>query len=95
MNEAFDGKDFSMHDWVILNTLPMLGKLIEIGVNALKVEGRQRPSLYSAEAARIVREAIDLYYVSPENYKPKPEWNEAITQMFPEMTCSTGPYLGR
>jgi putative protease len=95
INEAFDGKDFSMHDWVILNTLPMLGKLIEIGVNALKVEGRQRPSLYSAEAARIVREAIDLYYVSPENYKPKPEWNEAITQMFPEMTCSTGPYLGR
>jgi putative protease len=24
INEAFDGKDFSMHDWVILNTLPML-----------------------------------------------------------------------
>jgi len=88
-------KGFSLHDCVILNTLPILGRLIEIGVSALKVEGRQRPSAYSAEAAKVMREAIDLYYSQPERYAIRSEWEAAIAEMFPEMACSTGPYLAR
>ena len=95
VNDTFGTREYALHDCVILNTLPILGKLIQAGVGALKVEGRQRPSVYSSEAARIMREAIDLYYAQPEKYEVKEEWNEVISSMFPEMASSTGPYLAR
>lgn len=95
LNKNFENSEFSMHDWVILNTLPILGELISAGVKALKIEGRQRPSEYSAESAKIVREAIDLYYANPAKYAAKEEWTAALAHMFPEMTPSTGPYMGR
>jgi len=95
LNQNFDNSKFSMHDWVILNTLPILGELLAAGVKALKIEGRQRPSEYSAESAKIMREAVDLYYANPEKYSVREEWTAALAHMFPEMAASTGPYMGR
>ncbi len=95
VNASLGTKGYVMHDHVILNTLGILSRLIEIGVHAFKIEGRQRPSVYSRESAKIMREAIDLYYSNPEKYQYKPEWDVAVAGMFPEMNSSVGPYLGR
>ncbi len=95
INAELGLKGYAMHDTVILNTLGILSKLIEIGVGAFKIEGRQRPSVYSAKAAKLMRDAIDSYYADPVHYKTKPVWGNEVSVMFPEMSPSTGPYLGR
>ncbi len=95
INTSVGAQGYAMHDNVILNTLGILSRLVEIGVGAFKIEGRQRPSAYSREATRVMREAIDLYYSNPERYGTKPEWGAQIAHMFQEMGPSVGPYLGR
>jgi collagenase-like PrtC family protease len=84
-----------LHSPIILNTLPILPQLIEAGVSALKIEGRQRPSAYSAVSCRLLREAIDLYYSKPEDYQTREEWMAELPNLFEEMTPSQGAYIGR
>lgn len=95
VNASTGTQGYAMHDNVILNTLGILNRLVEIGVDAFKIEGRQRPSVYSGQATKIMREAIDLYYSNPHKYALKPEWDTRIAGMFQEMGASVGPYLGR
>jgi putative protease len=95
VNQKTGKKDYILHTNVILDTLPILPQLIEAGVTALKVEGRQRPSAYSANTARILREAIDLYCSNPKAYKVEENWIKDIDGMFEEMKHSVGAYMGR
>lgn len=48
-----------------LNALSVLPELIEAGVSAIKLEGRQRTKTYVAEVTRTVRKAVDAYYADP------------------------------
>lgn len=67
-------------DWrgsYILNSkdmclMPKLDDLLRIGVDSLKVEGRNKSPYYVATVARAYRRAIDAYYADPENWKPEP-----------------------
>jgi len=95
INEATGEEGNILHTPVILNTLPILPQLIEAGVAALKIEGRQRPSSYSEITARILREAIDLYYAQPQNYQTRDEWLAELPHLFEEMTPCEGAYIGR
>jgi len=52
-----------------LNALSVLPELIEAGVSAVKLEGRQRTKTYVAEVTRTVRKAVDAYYKDPEAFK--------------------------
>lgn len=45
-----------------LNTLENIGKLIDIGVTSLKIEGRMKSPEYVYVVTKIYREAIDSYY---------------------------------
>ncbi len=95
INEATGEKGNLLHSTIILNTLPILPQLIEAGVSALKIEGRQRPSDYSAISCRLLREAIDLYYSRPEDYQARDEWLAELPNLFEEMTPSQGAYVQR
>lgn len=63
-------------DWrgsYILNSkdmclMPKLDDLLRIGVDSLKVEGRNKSPYYVATVARAYRRAIDAYYRDPENW---------------------------
>jgi putative protease len=48
-----------MEEPTSLNTLELLPQLIEMGVRAVKIEGRQRSPAYVAQVTRVWREAID------------------------------------
>lgn len=95
LNESTGKTGHILHSPVILNTLPILPQLIEGGVAAFKIEGRQRPSSYSAMSAKILREAIDLYYSQPHNYQVRDEWLAELPNLFEEMTPSQGAYVRR
>jgi putative protease len=95
INKSVGSTGYAMHDHVILNTLGILDRLVKMGVGAFKIEGRQRPSVYSGQATKVMREAIDLYYSDPARYEVNSRWGTQIEGMFQEMSPSVGPYLGR
>lgn len=50
--------------------MPKLNDLLRIGVDSLKVEGRNKSPYYVATVARAYRRAIDDYYRDPEGWRP-------------------------
>ncbi len=61
-----------------LNTLELLPRFMEIGVRAVKIEGRQRSQAYVAQVTRVWREAIDACARDGARFAPRPEWLAAL-----------------
>ncbi len=59
--------------------MPKLDDYMSIGVDSLKVEGRNKSLYYVAIVARAYRMAIDSYYKDPKNWSPKPYMAELET----------------
>ncbi len=64
-----------------LNTIEMLPKLIDIGVSAVKIEGRQRSPSYVAQVTKTWRQAIDSYKQNPNDYHVKNAWQQSLTNL--------------
>ena len=56
--------------------MPKLADLLRIGVDSLKVEGRNKSPFYVATVARAYRRAIDAWYRDPENWSAEPYLRE-------------------
>ncbi|MDR3289871.1 MAG: U32 family peptidase C-terminal domain-containing protein [Rickettsiales bacterium] len=56
--------------------LPKLPKFMQIGIDCLKIEGRNKTQYYAGMVARIYRKAIDDCYENPENWDYKKYVNE-------------------
>ncbi len=76
-----------------LNVLEILPELIESGISALKIEGRQRTKSYVASMTGLLREAIDSYEESPGAYSVKDRWMERILSSFEGSSQTTGCYV--
>lgn len=62
--------------------LPYIKDVINSGVNSLKIEGRMKSIYYVAGIVKIYREAIDMYYASPEKMDAQQKsWQEALTKV--------------
>lgn len=59
--------------------MPKLDDYLRIGVDSLKVEGRNKSAFYVAVVARAYRMAIDAYYRDPKNWDPRPYMSELDT----------------
>ncbi len=90
-----DGDDFQLNGFIYLNTLSILSQLIRAGINAIKIEGRQRNSSYIRDITTVFRKAIDFYYRSPTTYKVENMWREPCRRQFPQINASTTCYMGR
>ena len=78
----------SIEEPVCLNVLEILPELVNAGVSAIKVEGRQRSRAYVSTVARTLRAALDSYHVDPDNFKPRNEWITQLNQLA-EGNCHT------
>lgn len=76
-----------------LNILEILPKVIDAGMDALKVEGRQRTKAYVATVTRVLREAIDSYYENPKGFKLRNEWIQKTNATFEGSKPTLGCYL--
>ncbi len=56
--------------------MPKLDEYLKIGIDSLKVEGRNKSEYYVAIVARAYRLAIDDYYKNPQNWNPAPYMKE-------------------
>ncbi len=64
-----------------LNLLASIPELIKAGVNAFKIEGRQRSKTYVEKVTKIFRLAIDECYKNQDIYTPRKEWLENLSNL--------------
>ncbi|MBI5287079.1 MAG: U32 family peptidase, partial [Deltaproteobacteria bacterium] len=76
-----------------LNILEIISRVIEAGVNALKIEGRQRTRAYVGTMTRVLREAIDAYYEDPDGFRVRGDWLIQTNSTFEGCKPTLGCYL--
>lgn len=86
------------HGSYILNSkdlclMPVLDQYLSLGIDSLKVEGRNKSVYYVAATARAYRQAIDDYYADPESWRPEPYLKELYT--LPHRGYTMGFHGGR
>jgi len=59
--------------------MPKLDEYLKLGIDSLKVEGRNRSAYYVAVTARAYRQAIDAWRRDPEHWDPAPYMRELLT----------------
>lgn len=69
---------YAIEEPASLNTLELLPRFIEIGVRAVKIEGRQRSPVYVAQVTQVWREAIDAALREGERFAPRRAWMAAL-----------------
>jgi len=75
-----------------LNTLELLPVLFDAGVQAIKIEGRQRSPAYVAQVTRVWRDAIDLCKQNQNTFKPKSEWMLELAKVSEGSQTTLGAY---
>ncbi len=75
----FDEKDapFAMSP-KDLNLIQSIPKMIELGIDSLKVEGRMKSIHYIATVVSVYRKVIDTYCADPDNFVIKQEWLDEL-----------------
>ncbi|ADH99937.1 peptidase U32 family protein [Salisediminibacterium selenitireducens] len=78
-NPLFDEEDapFAMSP-KDLNLVESIPKLIEAGIDSLKVEGRMKSIHYVATVIGVYRKVIDAYCDDPDNFTIKQEWLDEL-----------------
>jgi putative protease len=84
-------RDYALEEPSSLNTLTLLPQLIEAGVKAVKIEGRQRSPQYVAEVTRVWRAAIDLA-ASGARYSVPAEWDTRLAHWSEGQQHTLGAY---
>jgi len=76
-----------------LNVLEIIPLLIDLGIDAVKIEGRQRSRVYVQKVVSQYRRAIDQYYRDAQSFKIKKEWQSELARFFEGMSFTCGCYV--
>jgi len=83
---------YAIEEPASLNTLELLPKLMDIGVAAIKIEGRQRSPAYVAQVTKVWRQAIDRCREKTAGYAVRPEWSQALRRVSEGQSQTLGAY---
>ena len=83
---------YAIEEPASLNTLELLPKLLEIGVSAIKIEGRQRSPAYVAQVTRVWRQALDNCLSDAHRYAVKPNWMADLNKVAEGQQHTLGAY---
>ena len=81
---------YALEEPTSLNTLDILPELQEIGVKAIKIEGRQRSPAYIQTIAKTWSAAINR--LNQGNYQTQDEWNQALSEVSEGLQTTLGAY---
>jgi putative protease len=84
-------RDYAIEEPTSLNTLAILPQLIEAGVAAIKIEGRQRSPGYVAGVTRVWRAAID-HAASGARWSVPPAWTAELGRWAEGQQQTLGAY---
>ncbi len=85
-------RDYALEEPTSLNTLAILPQLFDIGVAAIKIEGRQRSPAYVEQVTRVWRSAIDECAARRERYSVQPQWIAALGRWSEGQQHTLGAY---
>ncbi len=83
---------YAIEEPASLNTLELLPQLIEAGVRAVKIEGRQRSPAYVAQVTRVWRSALDACRDNVARYSVRPDWMAALGKVAEGQQHTLGAY---
>jgi len=83
---------YAIEEPTSLNTLELLPRLMQMGVKAVKIEGRQRSPAYVAQVTRVWRDAIDQCRANPQRYSVKPAWMGELDKVAEGQQHTLGAY---
>ena len=75
-----------------LNTIAILPELRAIGVEAVKIEGRQRSPAYVAQVTKVWRAALDACELNPAGYVPRKSWMTDLEKVSEGAQTTLGAY---
>ncbi|GEK29747.1 putative protease YrrO [Kurthia zopfii] len=84
-----EGKEafaMSPKDLKLIESIP---KIIELGIDSLKVEGRMKSIHYIATVVTVYRKVIDAYCADPDNFVIQQEWLEELDKCANRETASS------
>jgi len=75
-----------IHGTYIMNSkdlclLPILPQILQSGIAALKIEGRNKSAYYVANVVRIYRQALDAAWPAGEQFVFQPEWLDELNKI--------------
>jgi collagenase-like PrtC family protease len=85
-------RDYALEEPTSLNTLAILPELIELGVKAVKIEGRQRSASYVEQVTRVWRAAIDQACSAHGRYGVQPGWSAVLARHAEGQQHTLGAY---
>ena len=87
------GKRFhALEEPTSLDTLDLLPELAAIGVQAVKIEGRQRSPAYVEQVTRVWRAALDAHRRAPERFAVKDQWRHVLAGLSEGSQTTLGAY---
>lgn len=75
-----------------LNTIELLPQLMQAGVQAVKIEGRQRSPVYVEQVTRVWRAAIDACAKDPEGFQARADWMAELGKVSEGTQTTLGAY---
>ncbi len=90
--KALDQTYYALEEPTSLNTLDLLPELLDAGVVAIKIEGRQRSPAYVRKVTRVWRQAIDSCLRDPAAFRPAIEWMSALGAVSEGQQTTFGAY---
>ena len=85
-------RDYAIEEPTSLNSLAILPELIEMGISAIKIEGRQRSPAYVEQVTRVWRQAIDAAAAAPARFRVEPGWTAALGHLAEGQQHTLGAY---
>ena len=88
-------RDYALEEPTSLNTLSLLPQLIQAGVAAIKIEGRQRSPAYVTEITKVWRAAIDSAWAAAQGrgrYSVQPAWDAGLARWAEGQQHTLGAY---
>lgn len=88
-----EGKRYhALEEPTSLNTLELIPQLAQMGICALKIEGRQRSPAYVEQVVRVWRQALDAYKRSPSQFHCEQRWQQVLAGLSEGSQTTLGAY---
>lgn len=89
---TINGCGHALEEPTSLNTLGIIPQLENAGVQAVKIEGRQRSPAYVSEVVSVWRAALDAYKQDSENFSVNEEWMSRLAKLSEGSQTTIGAY---
>jgi len=83
---------YAIEEPTSLNTIELLPALQNMGIAAIKIEGRQRSQAYVKQVSKVWRAALDACNENAQHYQTQDEWLQTLHAVSEGRTTTLGAY---